>query len=397
MRRWLGFLVLSIGFCSLAPRAALAQSGYLQPGDVAVTCVDTTGTDSGTDSFRITPLIALSALTNPDYQLEFTAYEADQSGVFDEEIAQDTDYIDLGGARAAGEVVVDVVSGHLMGPNEQVFLFQGFLDDFTGIVSPGVLLWGFQMSPDGGWASMPRDGVSALPTVLASDSTAVKSTGRAVWAYVGPTTGTRAVLQAAIGDPANWMAGAACPTGFVVTDGADGGAGDAGSDAVDASVDAGSDTAAGDVAVIDARDGGDSGVDQIAAVDAGSGAGGVSGTGGASGAGGMIGTGGIADAGIMTGAGGIMGTGGTGGAAGGMAGSADAGIGGSLDAKLDAQALDASVDAKLMMTAPKPGCNCAVSDSGARGPATSLGLAILLGLLLRRRRNRRLPPAKDRA
>jgi MYXO-CTERM domain-containing protein len=402
MRRWLGFLVLSIGFCSLAPREAVAQSGYLQPGDVAVTCVDTTGQDFNTDRIQITPLIALPAVTNLDYRLEYTAYEADQSGDFDLENPQNTDYIDLGGARAAGESVLDVLSGHLTGPNEQVFLFQGFLDDSAGAgtvaLSPGVLLWGFQMSLDGGWASTPGDGVSALPTVLASASTAVKSTGDAVWAYVGPTTGTRAVLQVAIGDPTNWMVGATCPTGFVVTDGADGGGvGDASHDVFDAGADARGDTAASDVAEIDARDGGDSGVDQVTLIDAGSGAGGISGAGGASGAGGTTGTGGVVDAGSSTGAGGIMGIGGAGGAAGGMTGSADAGTGGSADAMVDAQALDASVDAKLSVMPPiSSGCNCAVSNSGAPGPAASLGFLTLLGLLRRRRRNRRLPAATDR-
>ena len=401
MRRWLGFLVLSVGFWSLASRAAFAQSRYLQPGDVAVTCVDTTGIGFNHDRIQVTPLVALPAVTDFHYRLEYTNYEADQSGVFDEEIAQNVDYVDLGGARAAGETVPDLVSG-LVGPNEQVFLFQGFLDDSTGMLSPGVLLWGFQMSLDGRWAAAPMDGVSALPTSLAFASVAVMSAGDAVFAYVGPTMGTRADLQAAIADPTNWMAGAACPTEFVVTDGADGGVTDAGSDATDARLDVGDDFAEGDVAETDGRDGGDSGVDQTASTDAENGAGGVTGSGGVSGAGGAAGAGGIADAGSATGTGGLMGTGGVtggdGGAAGGKTGVTDGGLGGSPDAIVDAQSPDERIDVRALavMRVSDSGCNCTVSGSRACGPAASLGFAALLGLLWRRRRNRRSPGARDR-
>jgi hypothetical protein len=396
MRRRLGFLVLSIGVCSLAPRAALAQSGYLQPGDVAVTCVDTTGTGTDQDRLQITPLVALPAVTNTADQIWYTDLEADQSGIF-YDFDENWDPVDIGGAKAAGEPVFDVVSG-LIGPNEQVFLFQGYLDDSSGMLSPGVLLWGFQMSTDGGWGASPMDDVSALPTSLAFASVAVKSTGDGLWAYVGPTTGTRAALQAAIADPTNWMAGASCPTGFVVTDGADGGATDGKSDVSDAGMDANVDIAAGDVEEIDARDGGDSVLDQTTVIDAQNGAGGVSGSSGFSGAGGMSGTGGNADAGIIMGLGGVMGTGGlmssggAGGATGGMTGSTDAGIGGSPDAMVDGQALDATIDAKLSVMRPiSPGCNCAVSDSGAYGSASSLGFVSLLGLIWRRRRSPRQP------
>jgi MYXO-CTERM domain-containing protein len=384
MRCWLGVLVSSIVW-GLAPRVALAQSAYLQPGDVAVTCVDTTGTAFNSDHIQITPLIALPAVTDYHYRLEYTAYEADHDGVFDEELAQNADYVDPGAAIAAGQPVSFTVSG-LKGPNEQVFLFQGFLDDSTGMLSPGVLIWGFQISLAGGWAAAPMDGVSALPTSVMSASVGLQATGDAVFAYVGPTTGTRAALQAAIADPTNWMAGAACPTGFVVTDGSGGGVTDAGSDASDG----GGDLKDGDVAQIDAWDGGDSGADQTMVIDSGNGAGGVAGSGGSSGTGGTTGTGGSADAGSTTGTGGVPDAGGllgTGGAVGtgGKTGTMDAGSGGSSDAMVDAQSSDVRID----VTKPGGGCNCAVSGSGAGGPAASPGLAALLGLLWwRRRRNR---------
>jgi MYXO-CTERM domain-containing protein len=88
--------------------------------------------------------------------------------------------------------------------------------------------------------------------------------------------------------------------------------------------------------------------------------------------------------------GGVMGTGGLtgagGGAAGGKAGAIDAGVGGSRDATVDVQSSDVRID----VSKPGGGCNCAVSGSGAFGPAGSLGFAALLGLLWwRRRRNRR--------
>ena len=58
------------------------------------------------------------------------------------------------------------------------------------------------------------DASSALPPAMLEHSLALATGGP--WGYVGPTSGTRAELRAAIRDPGNWMSGAAPPTRFEV-------------------------------------------------------------------------------------------------------------------------------------------------------------------------------------
>ncbi len=58
------------------------------------------------------------------------------------------------------------------------------------------------------------DSTSALPDGMASHSIALPTGG--AWAYVGPTTGSRAELRAALRAPVNWAQGAPLPTQFTI-------------------------------------------------------------------------------------------------------------------------------------------------------------------------------------
>jgi hypothetical protein len=370
--RWLGLVGLAAAAWAVAPRSAAAQASYLQPGDVTVTCVDTSGTLPGTDLIQVTPLVALPSLTDPKYQIEYTDLEADANGVFYDFDENQSD-IPLGGAKRAGEPTLYATSG-LDAPDEQVFLFQGLLDDQSGSVSPP-LIWGFQMSTAGGWPSMITGEVSALPSSLQSANTGLKSNGYLKFAYTGPTTGTRAELQAAIGDPNNWTPNAPCPTGLTVIDSTDGGTDDApgdGAPAADAPVEvASADSGPGDTSGdgLPAADGGDSCCADGGGHDALGGAGGSGGGGG--------GVDGGSDA---------HGDSGMGGTAGGKDAAVDV-----RDATAGAEAGDAR-DAATDVTGPQrsqSGCGC--EAGGGFGRSSSLGVVWLVAVWLAARARGRRP------
>jgi hypothetical protein len=399
MMRWLGIVGLVASGCAMGTPSAWAQSGYLQPGDVAVTCVDTSGTEARSDLIQVTPLVPLPALTDPRYRLQYTDLEADEDGTFYD---FDENYLDipLGGAKRAGESTWYYASA-LDNLPEQVFLFQGVFNEDTPIPSPGVMLWGFQVSTSGGWATAPANNLSALPRSLVLASVGVKSNGGTAFAYTGPTTGSRLQLQAAIANPDNWTVGASCPAGLTVTDfivGGTGGSSGAGNDAGDGGVDESVDAHSADA---------DGPVDDDGS-DAPRGAGGGTGTGGTRGAGGVVGTGGTIGAGGSIGVGGAVGTGGTG--AGGMPG-ADGAIGdvaaggapgpsvaeGDLESPDAHVVLDGSGDreggADRIKSRTTSGCSCSFGAQPGLSSITGSWLAIVIVHLARRRRGREHLPS----
>ena len=423
--RWLGTIGLVAGCLVVGGRSARAQSGYLQPGDVAVTCVDTSGTGFGNDLIQVTPLVPLPALTDPRYRLQYTDLEADVDGTFYD---FDENYLDipLGGAKRAGEPTRYAASA-LDNPPEQVFLFQGVFNEDTPIPSPGVMLWGFQVSAAGGWAAAPANNLSALPRSLVLASVGVKSKGGTAFAYTGPTTGSRLQLQAAIANPDNWTADAPCPDGLTVTDfnadgiggssGAGGDAGDGADGAIDERVDAHPADADGSVG----DDSSDApGTGGVAGTGGTSGAGGVGDSGGTVGAGGWIGTGGTVGTGGVGGAGGSSESGGVSGAAGGTgaggapgadgaaaaavaADAADAGAPGPGVAEGDLEPPDAHVvsngsgggdgggGADRIKSRTNSGCSCSAGAEPGASATTWLWLVLALSLLARKRTARSTP------
>jgi hypothetical protein len=284
---WIALTITGAGV--LVSEAASAQTQFLQPGDIAVTCVDTSGVGIVPDQVQITPLVSLPALTDPTYQIQYSDREANAAGTFNTN-NENALAVALDGAHAAGVPFLYLASG-LVAPDEQVFLFQGALVERSGILSTGTLLWGFQMSTAGGWATVRTDNLSELPTVLASASVALTTNGNTKFAYTGPTTGTRDELQAKIANPDNWTSGVACPGGFTVIGSTDGGTdGDAGDAPDDLSYEKGNDAVEGGPA--DGADGA-----------GGAGMGGSSGEGGAAG---MVGAAGA----MAGGSGGSIGAGG---------------------------------------------------------------------------------------
>ncbi|HET6149547.1 MAG TPA: MYXO-CTERM sorting domain-containing protein [Polyangia bacterium] len=399
--------------------SAWAQSGYLQPGDVAVTCVDTSLKD-GRNHIQVTSLVPLPAPTDGLYEINYTDMVADGDGYFPD-FNGNQDVISMD-AWLAGEAKTIAVDG-LFAPDEQVFLFQGALEESPDTRSPR-LLWGFQMSAAGGWAATVMDHVSELPRSLAGANVAVKSNGHLSFAYAGPRTGTRAELQAAIADFHNWTADADCPAELTIqeaggTGGSTGNAGDAATDAEHPG----------------AGDGGSDGPGSESGT-AGAGGSGGAGTGTGDGAGGAMGTGGVVGMGGVTGTGGVVGTDGgddtaaTGGArgAGGAGGvvMADAGIGGrsaeggssgiggapgaggadggidaydvgaaDVDADLTRDASDAS-PARRMPVDPS-GCGCSVNEARSAAWIGVVWFGLSLSLLARRRRRPATCLSRDRS
>jgi hypothetical protein len=395
MRRWLGLLGFCVGSLVVGTRPARAQSVYLQPGDIAVTCVRTSA-DGVDDLIQITPLVPLAA-SDAAHRIRYTDLEADEDGVFNEGENILTISV-LGGAKNAGQPTMYPTTT-LTGPDEQVFLFQGDLDEDTSVQPPGLLLWGFQMSSAGGWASTPTGEVSALPKALASASVAVATNGHTTFAYTGPTTGTRAGLQAAIADSNNWTGDASCLVGLTITEPSDGGTDGEGGITVEGGTDgAGStggetgDDAPRDSALSGDADGpaGDGGGDVASGADGAiagaggtsgsSGAGGTSGVAGASGAGGPSGVGGASETGGQSGLGGMAGVGGAAGTDGGLAVIDD---GGAADG--DALA-DAENDSRG--GSASSGCNCSLRDRRGGSAAGAWWIAISALLVCRRRRRR---------
>src|SRR5882757_8931722 len=116
MRRWLGlacFQVGSIGLAVLHAGTAAAQSGYLDPGDIVVTCVNTKSTGIDSNFIQVIPLVNLPPLSDPQYRLQYTDLEADVSGVFDED--ENILDIPLTGGREAGQPTMYATNG-LIGP-----------------------------------------------------------------------------------------------------------------------------------------------------------------------------------------------------------------------------------------------------------------------------------------
>jgi MYXO-CTERM domain-containing protein len=417
-------VALGAGAAVMARRPAAAQTAYLNSGDVAVTCVDTSGTDAPNshDKIQLMPLVPLPVLTDENYRIQYTDMEADTDGNFSND--ENVSGLEINGGQRAGEPVTDDKVDGLNTPNDQVFLFQGYIDEL-GAVNWGNLLWGFQISTDGGWASTPTSDVSALPTVLAQASVALKTNGNTVFAYTGPLIGTRAYLQAAIANPANWTGGATCPPALTVTEPDDGGTdrgpdgeGGGGTDAADG----GGQTDTGDAANQNDADASAMGAGGTAAggmgaggMDAGGmgtggmGAGGASGSGGPQGAGGAIadagagdaaGTGGMPAPVDASGAGGATGTGGKTGlvaaaGASGTSGAPDAGDAGGVPG--DGQDAGAeSPDGSIRVIVNPGGCGCGMAS--VRGDSSKVGVVVLvmLAALLLRSRARRSTTARDR-
>jgi hypothetical protein len=250
-------------------RVSSAATTGLQPGDVAVTC-----SNSVTDTVQIVSLVALSAGTDlrySDNEFTGTTFNADELADF-----SIIGSLDAGApAYTPGDEISFVPNNVGNGP-EQAFIYQGSLSADAASYN---LLWGFQAGNGGAWGVPPQvdgdiaDGgpafanISALPASLATANTHVTSslTGGTFWAYTGITTGTKAALQLALANAANWTGPGlpdggvlVCPGKFTVTDAVDAGT-DApitGTGGTDGGATGGADGAAGAVGTIDGGTGG---------------------------------------------------------------------------------------------------------------------------------------------
>lgn len=132
---------------------------------------------------------------------------------------------------AAGTVLLfpgDDGDLNLSTSGDQLFVFQGTLEVGTAGALTGTLLFGVNDDSASGWEpDAASANSSALPPGIDGQNLALPE--RDNYAYIGPTTGTRAALMAAITMPDNWMgddtAQPAFPTSFTITTGtANGGA-----------------------------------------------------------------------------------------------------------------------------------------------------------------------------
>ncbi len=373
----------------------------LQPGDVAVTCVNST-----TDEVQIVSLVAIDSGSD----LKFTDNEWSGTGWVDLNETNDYTIPVPGAGVTAGQEILFVPNGGLPGTGgisngpEQLFIYQGSIQPDASSFG---FVWGMQISNPAGWGTTADGGtlgnnISALPSALTGANIALVSANPTLWAYTGPMAGTKAQLLAALQTASNWTGPSAsadggaptCPGNFtvipdVVDSGSDVATGTGGTD--------GGATGTGGM-----TGGGDSGTGPDAAADAGGGTGGMTGN----------------DAGADTGAGGT--TTGTGGATGntdsgapdvkadtGTATDAKADTGGATDAKADTgsatdakadtgkpdtgTATDAKVDAGKdggTTTKGSSGCSCSTASNSANVSAGAWMLA-LAGILMTARRRRR--------
>jgi MYXO-CTERM domain-containing protein len=366
----------------------------LQPGDVAVTCVNST-----TDEVQIVSLVAIDSGSD----LKFSDNEWSGTGWVD--LNETTDYaIPVPGAGVtAGEELLFVPGGGAKGTGgisngpEQLFIYQGSIQPDASSFG---FVWGMQISNPAGWGTTADGGtlgnnISALPSALTGANIALVSANPTFWAYTGPMSGTKAQLLAALQTPSNWTGPGAnadggapnCPGNLtvipdVVDSGSDLATGTGGSD--------GGSTGTGGM-----TGGGDSGTGPDAAVDAGGGTGGM--TGNDSGADSLTGTGG-------SGAGGSTDSGATDAKADtGSATDAKADTGSATDAKADTgkpdtgTATDAKVDTGSKADAGtdagttnkgSSGCSCSTASNGANMGAGAWMLA-LAGIVMTVRRRRR--------
>jgi len=338
----------------------------LQAGDVAITCFNS----NGTDFLQITPLVPIDS----DSDIKLTDREATAAGVFnsnDENINVAVTLPSDGGVSVipAGTPIRFTPGTGLGNGTETVFIYQGSISaDADAGALTGQFLWGFQNSPGGGWAVMRNDAtnVSERLTALGGNDTAVNSANNSnTWFYdttKGPSSGTKAVLRAAIANVANWSTSgqaadpAVCPGLLNVL-----------ADATDAGNDAPVDSGA----PADSGAGGAAG-----SADAGPGTGGVTGTGGATDSGadvtgtGGTGTGGSTDSGAdVTGTGG-MGTGGSTDSGADVTGTGGMGTGGAVDSGTDVTGTGGTVAGTGGSDA---GAGSDASGTGGRGTGGSSG------------------------
>ena len=213
-------------------RQGAATTG-LQPGDVAITCfdsLDTSGTAGtsgglGKQMIQIFTLVPLPGARD----IRWTDREATTDGTFNTGEIVDVDTGILNAPAGSGWDIIGAPLD-LDDPNESVFIYEGTVPAGGGTVSGGSLLWGISVTTAGSWAAGPgpTGENSALPTVLANANVALDEDTPSKaqhFAYTGPTSGTKAALQAAIANPANWTrGGTTClTTGLTVTDAPDGG------------------------------------------------------------------------------------------------------------------------------------------------------------------------------
>jgi MYXO-CTERM domain-containing protein len=198
-------------------RTTGAATAGLVAGDVAITCINT----AGTDFLQVTPLVPI----DNDSVLKFTDREASAGGDFNSDneninVPVVVNPTDAGAAVIPAGTPIKFNTNGLGNPTETVFIYQGTISAAVdaGAVTGGQLLWGFQMSPGGIWVATRDDAadLSALPTVLGGHATTVNSTNNLVSFFYDTTkggiSGTKAQLQAAIANPANWTGSTAPAT-----------------------------------------------------------------------------------------------------------------------------------------------------------------------------------------
>jgi MYXO-CTERM domain-containing protein len=290
-------------------------------------------------------------------------------------------------------------SGGISNGPEQLFLYQGSIQ---ADASSFGFVWGMQISNPAGWGTTADGGtlgnnISALPSALTGANIALLSANPTLWAYTGPTSGTKAQLLAALQTASNWSGpstggdGGApvCPGNFTV---------------IPDVVDSGSDVATG----TGGTDGGATGIGGMtgtdAALDTGTGTGGMTGIDAApdtgTGTGGMTGTDARADTGAGGGAGGSSDSGAPDAKVDtGTATDAKADTGTATDAKVDTGKPDTgtATDAGSKVDAGKDGgttskgssgCGCSTASNSANMSAGAWVLA-LAGILMTARRRRR--------
>ncbi len=194
------------GLLALLGTATVARAQtVLAPGDVAVVGFNMDDAPAAADSVTLVTFVDLAAgtsiwLTDAGYSVAGTFRTTEGAVEF---VAA--------AALPAGSVFTVTMDGTggtptLATSGDQLFVFQGTLSLGTGGTGAlmGTLLFGLNDDGVGAWqADCTSANNSALPPALVGFEVALPELDN--YAFVGPTSGTREALLAAVRDPANWM------------------------------------------------------------------------------------------------------------------------------------------------------------------------------------------------
>ncbi len=208
-----GLALFGVVLATLLPSRADAHA-VLRAGDVVVVGIATA--DAGGPG-RL--YVAFLAPLHVDGELRFTDDGRRADGTFRR--SEGTSIVEAVRMPIARGTVLSIDVGTMsLASRDQVAIYEGRIDDTTGVLSGGALV--FQASWAGPFtSSATSDAEGSLDPALASSGNVALLSSAAAYEYVGRTSGTRAEILAQVRDPAFWRtttrAALAPPSSFSVT------------------------------------------------------------------------------------------------------------------------------------------------------------------------------------